>query len=99
MTLKRSFYREVSHDNSTNLGTLSFQKYFYSQFMWRIMGFGFLRFDPFAFTIIHGIGRSTKIKTGKGPPAKTTHRTIRSSALPCFRAPDLSVMETTRLDR
>ena len=33
---------------------------------------------------------------GRGPTA--THRAIRSSTLPHFQAPDLSVMETTRLD-
>ena len=77
---------------------------------------GLPRFDlPLAFTTIHKIGRSTKIKMGKawehlsrerrhvdvgvrGPTAKAMHRTIRSSALPRFWAPDLSVIETTRLD-
>ena len=35
---------------------------------------------------------------GRGPTAKTMHRTIRSSAVLCFWTPDLGMMETTRLD-
>ena len=65
---------------------------------------------PFEFTIIHGSGRLAKKKTGEGlgaldvggeggPTAKTTHRTICLSTLPRLRTPDLSVLETTRLDQ
>ena len=36
---------------------------------------------------------------GRGPTAKTTHKIICLSTSPCFQTPDLSVMETIRLDR
>ena len=61
-------------------------------------------------TLIHGSGRLAKKKNGEGPgaldvggeggpTAKTTHRTICLSTLPRLRTPDLSVLETTRLDQ
>ena len=36
---------------------------------------------------------------GSRPTAKAMHRIIHSSALPRFWTPDLSVIETTHLDR
>ena len=48
---------------------------------------------------MNGVGGREVDMGGRGSTAKTKHRIICSSALPHFGTPDLSVMETTRLDR
>ena len=68
---------------------------------------------PFVFTIIHGIGKSTKIKTGKasndvrwtqgrcrgeGPNCQNNAQDHPFERSTAFRAPGLSVMEITHLD-
>ena len=52
---------------------------------------------PFITGMMSG-GREVDVG-GSGPTAKTTHRTIRSSALQHFWTPDLSVMDTTRIEQ